>query len=126
MNYTKYALLVFVLLLLGCSENKHDSRLIDIASTISDSPQEALTRLDSIDYGKLSEADRHYYDLLSIKATDKAYITHKSDSLTLDVIDYYSRNSEDGLYPEALYYGGRVYSDLGNYPTALEFFSAES
>ena len=122
MNYTKYALLVFVLLLLGCSGNKHDSRLIDIASTISDSPQEALTRLDSIDYGKLSEADRHYYDFLSIKATDKAYITHKSDSLILDVIDYYSRNSEDGLYPEALYYGGRVYSDLGNYPTALEFF----
>lgn len=47
---------------------------------------------------------------------------HTSDSLILDVIDYYSSNDDRNLYPEVLYYGGRVYSDLGDYPTSLSYF----
>lgn len=116
---------IFLLLLLlahGCSGTGHDSRLEDVASIVADSPQKAMLRLDSIDPAKLSEHDRHYYDFLSIKARDKAYILHTSDSLILDVINYYSSHRGSGLYPEVLYYGGRVNSDLGDYPTALRYF----
>ena len=36
--------------------------------------------------------------------------------------DYFSKHHEE-LYPEVLYYGGRVYSDIGDYPTALRHFN---
>lgn len=115
-------LLAICLLMSGCSEAEHDARLKEIAEIVSDSPQEALLRLDSIDCQTLSESDRHYYDLLTIKAKDKAYIQHTSDSLILDVISYYENNPQSSLYAEALYYGGRVYSDMGDAPTALQYF----
>ena len=110
-------ILAICLLMVGCSETEHDTRLKEIAEIVSDSPQEALLSLDSIDCQTLSESDRHYYDLLTIKAKDKAYIDHTSDSLILDVISYYENNSPRSLYAEALYYGGRVYSDMGDAPT---------
>lgn len=46
---------------------------------------------------------------------------HKSDSVILAVIDYYS-DKDPELYAESLYYGGRIYSDMGDYPTALQYF----
>lgn len=82
--------------------------------------------LDSIKYDGLSDHDRHFFDFLSIKANDKAYVRHESDSLILDVIDYYSSHNKDNIYPEALYYGGRVFSDLGDLPTALRYFRISS
>lgn len=112
-------ILAICLLMSGCSEAEHDARLKEI---VSDSPQEALLSLDSIDCQTLSESDRHYYDLLTIKAKDKDYIQHTSDSLIIDVISYYENNPRSSLYAEALYYGGRVYSDMGDAPTALQYF----
>lgn len=114
--------LILLLSTAGCESSRHNSRLEEIAGIVADSPLVAKARLDSINPARLSERDRHYYDLLTVKARDKAFITHTSDSLTLDVIDYYSSHRSSGLYPEALYYGGRVYYDLGDYPTALHYF----
>lgn len=105
----------------GCSR-RADTRLTRIAATVSDHPERALQDLDSINPDDLSESDRHFHDFLTIKARDKAFITHESDSLILDVIDYYSAYQSDPIYPEALYYGGRVYYELGDYPTALQYF----
>ena len=109
-------------ILCSCSHSTQDERLIRISEIVSDSPQTAIACLDSIDPKQLSEADRHLFDLLTVKANDKAYIAHKSDSLIRDVISYYERHDKDPLYAEALYYGGRVYSDLGDYPTSLRYF----
>lgn len=107
----------------SCLRQKMDPGLEEIAGIIEDSPRVALQRLDSInDMQKLSERDRHYYDFLKIKARDKAYIKHTSDSLILDVIDYARSDNNKDWYVESLYYGGRVYSDLGDYPSALRYF----
>jgi len=106
----------------GCGNKTPDTRLASVSETINEDPRAALRRLDSIDASALSNDNRHYYDLLCIKSADKAYITHTSDSLILDVIEYYSKRGDKPLYAEALYYGGRVYSDLGDYPTALRYF----
>lgn len=122
MHYHLFILSLLPLLLFGCSNHKQDDRLTHIAAIVSDTPQLALSVLDSINYSSLTEADQHFYDFLEIKATDKAYITHTSDSLVLKVIDYYASHRTPPVYPEALYYGGRVYSDLGDYPTALKYF----
>lgn len=109
-----------------CTKHRPDERLAHIYSDISQSPTQAIetaiAALDSINPEELSEPDRHFYDFLSIKANDKAYVLHRSDSLYLDVERYYSSHDDMNLYPEVLYYGGRVYSDLGDYPTALDYF----
>lgn len=106
---------------IGCSR-RPDTRLTRIAAIVSDHPERALQSLDSINPDDLSESDRHFHDFLAIKARDKASLPHASDSLILDVIDYYSAYQSDPIYPEALYYGGRVYYELGDYPTALQYF----
>ncbi len=101
---------------------RHDAEFRRIDSMCDTEPAHAIRALDSIDCLTLSERDRHRFDLLTIKSRDKAYIVHTSDSLILDVIDYYEKHRSEGHHAEALYYGGRVYSDIGDLPTALEFF----
>lgn len=115
-------ILTSLLLFFSCSRNKLDERLVHINEIVSESPTEALSHLDSISYKDLSEANQYFYDLLTIKAEDKAYITHTSDSIILRVISYYATHDKDKFYPEALYYGGRIYRDMGDSPTALKYF----
>lgn len=109
-------------LLIGCGDDRLDSRLVRIDSMMDDNPQGALDSLARIDRNGMSEWDSFYYELLKIKATDKAYVRHESDSAVVKVIDYYKSHGDRDLYVEALYYGGRVYSDLGDYPTSLRYF----
>lgn len=99
-----------------------DAKFQEIDRLCDSIPEAAIDSLASIDQTGLSEKDLNRYRLLWIKSRDKAYIAHTSDTLILDVIDYYDKHRSEGLYAEALYYGGRVYSDIGDLPTALEFF----
>lgn len=115
---------IFTIMLVACSNIGDKVDFDHIENVLSTSPEKAIIILDSIDRETLPEADRHLVDLLSIRAHDKAYITHTSDCLILDVLNYYTSHKDDRFYPLALYYGGRVYSDLGDYPTALRYFQS--
>lgn len=117
-------LLILSLSITCCTEKTSDIRLSRVENLSYESPKEAWDSLGVINYNLLSDADKHYYDFLSVKVADKAYITHTSDSLILKIIDFESKNQKYGRYPEALYYGGRVYSDLGDSPTALHYFQS--
>lgn len=124
---------VIILLLLtaavmaGCTRRDKvlDAR-VDALSALADVlPDSALHLLDSIapEAAAAPEASRMRHALATVKARDKAYITHTSDSLIRPVLDYYSsRPSSDTLRPVAFYYAGRVYSDLGDTPRALDYF----
>lgn len=113
---------VILVIACGCRHQERDRRLANIAKIVNDSAQTAIRLLDGIDHENLKEDDRHYFELLTVKAKDKAYIPHTSDSLILIAVDYYSSHQKEGCYPEALYYAGRVYSDLGDSPNALRYF----
>ena len=63
-----------------------------------------------------------YHRLLTVKAADKAYVRHTSDTVIKDVVAYYEDGADPWLLPEAYYYAGRVYSDLGDAPQALDYF----
>lgn len=106
----------------GREEERDRLGLEKIDKMCNSESKRAILILDSIEGTQKSENERHRYDLLWIKAHDKAYVRHTSDSLILDVIDYYSKHKDSPLFSEALYYGGRVYYDLGDYPQALEYF----
>lgn len=128
MNSFKYIILIIPHIILlaisaGCGKQNAIREKLEYVNKMTETnPDAALACLDSMRNEEMSEADRIFYDFLSIKGSDKAYIDHKSDSLFLNVLKYYSKHSRDKLYPEVLYYGGRVYSDLGDFPTALSFF----
>lgn len=123
----KYPLLFIVLLVLsiltGCS-SEPDPRLERIDRLSQKDPGLARAALDSIDRETLAAPDRHFHELLDIKIDDKNYVRHTSDSLILDVLDYYSSHKGSPRYPEALYYAGRVYSDKGDSRTALKYYHA--
>ncbi len=48
--------------------------------------------------------------------------SHTSDSLILPIVTYYTKQRNKTHLPEALYYAGRVYSDLNDAPRALEYY----
>lgn len=121
-NHINVLFLVLAFVCWGCNPHRANVQLVGIESMQNDNPQAALDSLYSIDYSRLNDEDKHYYDFLIVKLSDKAYLQHQSDSLILNVLDYESTHKRFGRYPEALYYAGRVYSDLGDYPRAMIYF----
>lgn len=120
-------LLWSIILVVGISacQNKPLPEFLQEADAIVNSaPDSAWTLLerqqDKIRFEP--ECARMYYNLLTIKAKDKAYINHTSDSLILQVVHYYENNDDSQYLPEVYFYAGRVYRDLGDAPQALDYF----
>lgn len=86
----------------------------------------AVAYLDSLAPAmeQATEPTLRYYQLLTIKARDKAFLPHPSDSLILTVLHYYEQGGDPRLLPEAYYYAGRVTRDLGDAPQAVDYFHA--
>ncbi|WP_300702370.1 tetratricopeptide repeat protein [Bacteroides sp.] len=120
------SLYVIFLSICVCScQHKPYPRSMQIADSIVDTaPDSAVALLAQLKDSILSEPKSTcmYYKLLSIKAKDKAYIPHTSDSLILQVIHYYEQREDHKHLPEAYYYAGRTYRDLGDAPQALDYF----
>lgn len=120
-------ILYFALLLLAlysCS-NRPSPRALQVADSLTYcQPDSAVALLRQMKESILAEpeATQMRYNLLCIKAQDKAYITHTSDSLIQQVVRYYRKHKDQKHLPEALYFAGRVYRDLGDAPQALEYF----
>ena len=111
----------------GCSDSERVNTFNEIETRIGNDPKTAVRFVDSLnaDIGwkdGMNAAERARFDLLRVKSADKAYVRHTSDSLIRSVLGYYEKHTRSEQYPEALYYGGRVYSDLGDSPTALRYF----
>lgn len=120
-------LLSVCLLLLCCHacHRKPYPAILQAADTLTYiHPDSACNLLERLKDSILTEpqSTQMYYQLLNIKARDKAYITHTSDSLIQQVLRYYEKKNDKRHLPEAYYYGGRVYSDLGDAPQALGYY----
>ena len=119
--------LLFPILLLMCicaCTNKPYPQSLRVAdSLIHNNPDSAVILLEELKRSMAFEpqATQMYYQLLTIKAKDKAYITHTSDSLIKTVVKYYEERKDRERLPETYYYAGRVYQDLGDAPQALEY-----
>lgn len=119
--------LLFIVLLatfFSCRPKPMPALLLAADSLASANPDSALTLLARLEDSlrQAPEPVRMYYNLLTVKAQDKAYILHTSDSLIRTVVDYYKRKNNHTYLPEAYYYAGRVYRDLNDSPQALEYF----
>lgn len=123
---TGYTLLFGLLMVaFSCEEySAMNMKLTQIDSIADVAPRTALAMLDSIelDNSGASEAERNYAALIRIKANDKAYVTHKSDTDIVKVVDYFENERNEKLMPAAYYYAGHVYSDMNDAPRALDYF----
>lgn len=119
-----FPLYLVLLALCACGHNPYPQPLLMADSLASTCPDSAISLLESLASTMQDEpeATQMYYRLLCIKANDKAYIEHTSDSLILPVLHYYIKKDDERHLPEAYYYAGRVYRDLRDAPQALEYF----
>lgn len=115
---------ILIILCCSCKHTESMKDLNQINNLTYHNPDSAISCLN-----QLSDSIRNastnlqmYYQLLTIKANDKAYITHTTDSLILSIVSYYEKKKDTQLLPEAYYYAGRVYSDLYDSPKALDYF----
>lgn len=113
---------LLIILIASCGRTPLNPTLVELEKMADAMPEVALDSLHRISKEDLSRADKVYYDFLSVKLADKAFIRHTSDSLIISVINYYSRHGIKDRYAEVLYYGGRVYHDIGDFPSAIEYY----
>ena len=117
--------IVCIAVVVGCTDNSRLRDDIDRAGRLADTrPDSAIALLDSLSpaINQADKATRMRYDLMLVKSRDKAYIIHENDSLIAPVAEYFTDHTDPDLTPLALYYAGRVYSDLGDAPRALEYY----
>lgn len=113
-----------VLLSFSCSRFEYRKSLIVADSLTATNPQRAVAMLDSM-ATMMAGAPKHeqmLHRLLQIKAADKSYIKHSSDSTILSLVEYYETKGDKTLLPEAYYYAGKIYRDLNDAPRALEYY----
>lgn len=115
-------IIFLIILLCGCSDIHFDKRLESIDRLCSENPKAALSKLDSIKTRDLTDYNSHFYELLHVKARDKADLPFESEEMVLNLADYFSNNKKLGKYYEALYYCGRYYMEAGDYPSALRYY----
>ena len=119
--------LILMLMLTTCCTNRrsqHERILADIDSLTeidADSARRMLMDM-SDEMEEAPEGIRAYYDLLTVKADDKAHQKHTSDSLICKVASYFEKHPKTGHLPEAYYYVGRVNVDIQNGEKALLYF----
>ena len=118
-------LLLSIVLLTACERHyDYPRELLLVDSLCEVSPDSALLCLQDMSTQMLQgpEPVRRYYQLLTIRAADKAYIPHTSDSLILQLVEYYEHEGDPSLLPTAYYLAGNVYYDLENIHEALAYY----
>ncbi len=119
--------LTFVLLafVFACRRPVYSPQLVEADSLCEvNETERALKTLHLLakDTAQMNDDELFYYHLLTIKASDKSYIPSTSDSLIRRILAHYENGGDERLLPEVYYYAGRVYSDLGDAPQALDYF----
>ena len=78
--------------------------------------------LESMDFNTMSKSECMHAELLRGKAMNKAYVNFTTDSVMLEVVDWYERHGNANQKMLAYYVLGCAYRDLGSAPKALEAY----
>lgn len=127
MKTTKTIIIVILFaagLLAGCGDKKTDQALSYIDTLMSHQPDSALHVLDSLMVEKPHwvRSQRMRYDLLRLKAENKAYVPFSSDSIAQALVSYYNFWGNANERMMANYLLGCVYRDLGDSPRAIDAY----
>lgn len=111
-------------LLIGCADGRTDQMLSSIDTLMNNHPDSALRMLDSLKSEKphWSKSQRMRYDLLHLKAENKAFVPLTSDSIAKDLASYYDKWGNANERIMAHYLLGCTYRDMGEAPLAIEAY----
>ena len=111
---------------IGCvqTHQNYPTLMIQADSLMEINPKKTLNQLLSLhdSVSEMAEETQVYYDLLCLKASDKSYVTHTSDSIISKIVEFYEEYGDRDKLMEAYFYMGRVNRDLEDAPRALEYF----
>jgi preprotein translocase subunit SecG len=95
-----------------------------ISQKAETNPDSALILLSKFKQEKnnWSEGDRMYYELVKLKAENKAFEVFTTDTIINEVVDYFKNHGTANERMLAYYLQGRVYSDMGEAPQALQAY----
>ena len=79
--------------------------------------------LDSMDLSTMSRSERMHAELLRGKAMNKAYVNFTTDSVMLEVVDWYERHGNANQKMLAYYILGCAYRDLEDALSALKYLN---
>ena len=115
--------MILLLFLSACAGRRgvYPERLQRASQLVEACPDSALGYLDSlgVPLSGLSEEARMYAQLLRIKANDKLYMPHTSDSVINRIVKFYEGFGDRERLAEAYFYQGSVYRDLQDAPRAI-------
>lgn len=105
---------LFILVVVLCTSCFHtqitDQILKDVESYISESPDSALTVLESIKRSDLkSQRQKAHHALLHAMALDKSFIDVTEDSLACIAVNYFQKHGPKKYLVRSLYYKGLSY-----------------
>ena len=113
---------IFILLLLAACQGHQPSfppELVEAEGLANAYPDSALSVLRTMNMNRadVSEETRMLHRLLTVKAEDKLYVLHSSDSLMLPVVRFYEKRGDKKRLAEALkrgYRGNNVLLCMGS------------
>jgi len=105
-------------------DNPFDAKLRHLDSLLIEHPDSVYQQLGGMEKEAhaQSESSRMYYDLLRADAQNKAYIDFTTDSVMLQVADYYDQHGTANEQMRAHYLLGCTYRDLKDVPMELQCF----
>ena len=108
----------------SCYRYGHAEQQLLMMDTLSDeNPDTVLTMLDRMDFNAMSKFERMHAELLRGKAMNKAYVNFTTDSVMLEVVDWYERHGNANQKMLAYYILGCAYRDLEDAPSALKYLN---
>ena len=128
-NKTSAFLLIITMVaaLLGatsCYRSERTNQQLLMMDTLLDvNPNTVLLMLDSRDLSTMSKSERMHAELLRGKAMNKAYVNFTTDSVMLEVVDWYERHGNANQKMIAYYILGCAYRDLEDALSALKYMN---
>ena len=108
----------------SCYRYGHAEQQLLMMDTLSDeNPDTVLAMLDRMDFSSMSKFERMHAELLKGKAMNKAYVNFTTDSVMLEVVDWYERHGNANQKMLAYYILGCAYRDLEDAPSALKYLN---
>ena len=118
------SLFILAFILSSCTDKHADSLIAEAQQLLNTKPDPALVVLDSIRGNKTDwpRSQQMRYELVYAQAQNKAYVNFTTDSIALELVDYYERHGNANQKMLAYYILGCEYRDLGSAPKALEAY----
>lgn len=115
--------ILLVIFIVACDGHKHQDALLDRADSQLDAdPRAVLSFVDSIARDcDLTRSQRMRLELIRAQAQNKAIINFTTDSLVLQLAEYYENHGTPNDRMKAYYMVGCAYRDLEDAPTALKY-----